>query len=123
MTDQSQAAISLQDEQRRQLEQLIQGALLGPAPKFYINGFGFAQTPSDLSMILQLHNQAVGVVNMSYPTAKSLLVDLTNILERYEKSTGETLKTLAELNAKMATTMEDKAESQPTSQKPRRRKL
>jgi hypothetical protein len=117
------AAVSLQDEQRRQHEQIIQGAILGPAPKFYINGYGFAQTAADLSVVLQLHSQPIGVVNMSYTTAKSLLVDLTTILEKFEKSTGDKIKTFAELNSKMVPTIEDKTGSAPPPSRRRRTRL
>jgi len=105
MTDQTAGqgtAVPQQEEQRRQIEQLIQGALLGPVPKLYINGFGFAQTPADLAMIMTAHNQAIAVVNMSYTVAKSLMVDLKTIIEKFEVATGERIKTLAEMNAKIS---------------------
>ena len=84
------------------MEQIIQGALLGPVPKIYINGFGFAQTASDVSVILMLHQQAAAVLNMSYVTAKSLSGDLSQIIAKYEEATQQPIKTFAELNPELA---------------------
>jgi hypothetical protein len=103
MTDQVEGqAPQAQEEHRRQLEQLVQGALLGPTQKFYVNGFAFAQTGSDVSLVIMLHNQPTAAITMSYVTAKSILVDLTQILAKYEEATEQQIKTFAELNQLMA---------------------
>jgi hypothetical protein len=99
MTDQSAGLLT--EEQRRQIEQAIQGALLGPVPKLYANGFGLAQTASDLSVILMLHGQPTAVLTMSYVTAKSLVADVSSVLAGYEASTKQQLRTIADLTAEM----------------------
>jgi hypothetical protein len=116
MTDQTsgQGAPNQQDEQRRQLEQIIQGALLGPTPKYYINGIGFAQSATDLSMVLMAHNQAFAVAIMSYTAAKSLLVDLKGIIDKFEEATGGSIKTIAEINAEL-TQAQGQPAKRPTS--------
>jgi hypothetical protein len=96
------AAPPPQDEQRRQMEQLIQGAILGPVPKFYANGVGIAQTASDISLVLLMHNQPIGVVTMSYVTMKSIWSDLSPVLEAFEKATGQKIQTISEVNADMS---------------------
>jgi hypothetical protein len=88
------------DEQAvRQQQELLQAALRGPMPKFYANSFALVQGSSDLGLLLLLNNQPVGTVNMSYISAKSLLVDLSQVIDRIEKATGQTLKTMNEINS------------------------
>lgn len=99
MTDQSAGPFT--EEQRRQIEQVIQGALLGPVPKLYANGFGLAQTASDLSVVLMLHGQPTAVLTMSYVTAKSLVTDVSSVLASYEASTKQQLRTIADLTAEI----------------------
>ena len=95
-----------QDEQRRQRDQAIQGALLGPTPKVYANGFGFAQTATDISMIAMMNGQPVSVVIVPYVTARSVVADLSKILERFEQATGQKIRTLAELTSDLSKPLE-----------------
>jgi citrate lyase beta subunit len=94
------------EEQRRQLEQVIQGALLGPTPKIYANAFGFAQTAADISMVAIVNGQPISVVIVPYVTAKSLVADLSMVLERFEQATGQKIKTLAEITSDMGKQLE-----------------
>lgn len=111
MTDQPTppATPPSQDEQRRQLEQVIQGAMVGPTPKTYANAFGFAQTAADISMIAIMNGQPVGVVIFPYVTAKSLLADLSQILEKFEQATNQKIRTLAEVTSDMSKLLEGPA--------------
>jgi citrate lyase beta subunit len=103
MTDQPTppATQPSQDEQRR-IEQAIQGALLGPTPKLYANAFGFAQTAADISIVAMMNGQPVGVLMVPYVTAKSLVHDLSQIVERYERATGQRVKLIGELNSDLS---------------------
>jgi hypothetical protein len=102
MTDQPAAQAQQPEEMRRQQEQLVQGALLGPVPKIYMNGFAFAQTASDISVVTLLHNQPLAVLTMSYTTAKSLLSDLSQVLTKYEEAVEQPIKTFVELNVALS---------------------
>jgi hypothetical protein len=95
-----------QDEQRRQLDQIIHGALLGPTPKFYANALGFAQTAVDVSMVVMMNGQPVSVVTIPYATAKSMVTDLSQILEKFEQATGQKIKTLTEITSDMSKSFE-----------------
>ena len=75
----------------------IQAAMRGAAPRLYTNSIAFAQTASDISLIL-LHNGAtIGVLSMSHITAKSLATDLSKTMADFEKATGETIKQINEI--------------------------
>jgi hypothetical protein len=98
-----------QDEQRRQLEQTIQGAMLGPLPKYYVNSVGFAQSAVDVSLVLMMNGQPVGVATMAYVTAKSIVADLSQILEKFEQASGQKLKTIGELNLDLSKAVQSPA--------------
>jgi hypothetical protein len=101
------AAPPSQEEQRRQLEQVIQGALLGPTPKIYANGMGFAQTAADISMVATMNGQAVAVVIFPWVTAKSLLADLSQVVERLEQATGQKIRTASEIGSDLSKFVEE----------------
>lgn len=104
MTDQPTfpATPPSQEEQRRLLEQAIQGGLLGPTPKMYANGFGLAQTAADISMVALMNGQPVGVVIVPWVTAKSLIADLSQVVERLEQATGQKIRTVSEINSDLS---------------------
>jgi hypothetical protein len=77
--------------------QLLQAMLRTPMPRLYTNTIAIAQSASDLSLLLLNVNTPVGLVSMSYTTAKSLVADLGNSLKEYEDATKEKLKTTGEI--------------------------
>jgi hypothetical protein len=95
----TEAATPKDKEASRPQQELLQAALRGPVPKFYANSFALAQGSSDLGIILLLNNQPVGIVHMSYISAKSLLSDLSAVIGHIEQATGQTIKTMNEVNA------------------------
>jgi hypothetical protein len=100
MTDVPQGgpgADSLSEDQKN-YQNMLQAAVQGPIPKTYVNGFGIFYTPSDISLVLLLHNQPFQALAMSYTTAKSLVVDLTRAVNAIEASTNQTIKTIAEIS-------------------------
>jgi hypothetical protein len=90
--------LSPQDVERRNQEQLVQAALrMGTVPKFYANSFGIAQTSTDVSLVVLMNGQPVGTVSLSYITAKSLVADLGAVIDKFEKATGQKIKTIGEV--------------------------
>lgn len=63
----------------------IQQALRSPLPRFYINSFVNVLTDADVMVLLQTNQQPVGVVNMNYTVAKSLMNALSLAVESYEE--------------------------------------
>ncbi len=63
----------------------VQQALRSPLPRFYINAFINVLTDADMMMLLQTNQQTVGIVNMNYTVAKSLMKALSVAVESYEK--------------------------------------
>jgi hypothetical protein len=82
---------------QQQTAQIMQAALRGGLPQFYANGFGIAQTATDVSLVLLTNGNPTGVLSISYTTAKTLLSDLDRALKNFERATNSSLKTAAEL--------------------------
>jgi hypothetical protein len=76
---------------------MVQAALRGPGlPRFYANSFAIAQTSSDISVVMLLNDQPVGILSMSYISAKSLGVDLGGALEQIEVAIKQKIPTINE---------------------------
>ncbi len=72
-----------------------------PFIKTYANGIGFAATATDVSVLLFDNEQFVGSVVLAYPTAKSLVVELTDLIKNFEEKTGEKVKEIRDLAQKL----------------------
>lgn len=74
-------------------------------PTFYFNGFELGLSNADVIANLTLANGQVATVFMSYTTAKSFAVGLTNLVDQLEKVTERKIMTtndVAEGLAKIA---------------------
>jgi hypothetical protein len=63
----------------------VQQALRSPLPRLYINSFVNVLTDADVMLILQCNQQNVGILNMNYTVAKSLVNALSVAIAGYEK--------------------------------------
>jgi hypothetical protein len=75
----------------------IQALMRAPMPRLYANGFGFAQTASDISVVLLHNNNPTGMLSMSYISAKSFLIDLGKTIEGIEAALKQPIPTMAEV--------------------------
>jgi hypothetical protein len=96
----SRPMIQLDTSQQQQIA-MAQAALTGGAPRYYANGFIMAQSLADLSVVLLTNGAASGVLTLSMISAKTLAVELANIVEGFEKSTGQKIPSMAEVEQKM----------------------
>jgi hypothetical protein len=87
--------------QRMQQQQMVQAALRGGAPVIYANGFAFAQTAADLSIVLFLNGSPTSTLNLSYAAAKSMISQLQRAVKNFEDASGQTLKTLEEITPEL----------------------
>jgi hypothetical protein len=79
----------------------LHAMLRAPMPRLYANGFGIAQSASDISVIVLHNNAPTGMVSMSYISAKSLLEDLAKALQEIEKALEQTIPTINEVGERM----------------------
>jgi hypothetical protein len=77
-----------------QIELLNKAMESGDIPKIYFNGFVNFLNPSDISMLLQLNNNPVAVVSMSYTVAKTFAAMLGSIIADIEEKTGNKIMTI-----------------------------
>jgi hypothetical protein len=101
-------ARQLQEAQASQQMQAIQLALSGSVQRLYASQVAVAQTSSDIPLVLLTNNTAVAVINVSYVTAKSLMVDLQRVIEAFETASNTKVPTMEEITPKLARTMTDK---------------
>ncbi len=71
---------------------------LGEIPEVYFNGFRMGLSNSDIKVILLRDNQAAVNLNMSFTTAKTLLVLLEDIMTKLEQVTNHKIMTTMEVN-------------------------
>lgn len=82
-------------------DEQIEALMRAPMPRIYANGFGIAQSASDLSVVLLHNNNPVAMVSMSFISAKSLLVDLGNALGDIESALKQPIPTIADVAGEM----------------------
>ena len=71
----------------------MEGARSFNVPGVYFNGFQLMLSNADISLLCLLDNEPALKANMSYTTAKTLLVKLGTLVETLEKSTGRDIMT------------------------------
>lgn len=76
----------------------LQAMMRTQMPRIYANGFGLAQSSSDITIFALHNNLPVGMVSMSYISAKSLLKDLTEAIGEIEAALGQSLPTMEEVS-------------------------
>jgi|SRR5579872_2783974 len=62
----------------------------------YANAFGIVQSASDISIILIQNGAPIGLLALSYQTAKSLGAHITRAVQEYETAIGRTTPDLEE---------------------------
>ncbi len=90
-----------------QQQAAVAAAMRGAVPRLYTNGIHIAQTASDISLILMSNLAAVGVVNMSYISAKSLRNELDKAISQFEKAINQDVLTIEEIDKKLQKLMEE----------------
>lgn len=58
-------------------------------PKLYANGFTFAHSLSDASIVVQLGKNPIAVLNLSFTTLKTLYNSLGELIPNIEKGMGQ----------------------------------
>ena len=83
---------------KKSLEQRTQAATANPSvPKIYFNGYINNLSTGDVLVVLENNGAPVGVLNMSYTTAKSLVVGLGQVIGMLERATGRSMLTTQEV--------------------------
>ena len=70
-------------------------------PKIYANGFINSYGAADVVLVLQQNGQNMIVVNMSYTTAKTLSEKLSNLIKKFEQSTGHEIMSIDTVKARL----------------------
>ena len=79
--------------------QMVAQEAFEKAPSLYVNGFVSGLGATDAYIVFQTNGQTALVMNMSLPMAKTLGQSLQNLVDQYEKQTGQTVLTMQQLNA------------------------
>lgn len=94
----------LSSEEIQQIEQMISAAVHDPAvPKLYVNGFHLGQTASDIFVVMLLAGKPAGVQYMSFTAAKTLMMNLQQVVGNIEAKTGQPILTMDEVQLRMTT--------------------
>lgn len=80
----------------QQLQEIVESAF-AQTPLLYANGFVNGLGLTDAYLVLQANGRSVATVNMSISVAKTLAQSLTAMVDSYERETGQTVRTLGEL--------------------------
>lgn len=59
----------------------------------YVNGLQIGLGTADVTTVLQLNGKSIGVLNMSFTTAKTLSVMLAQAISQLEATTGQEIMT------------------------------
>ncbi|MFH0824026.1 MAG: hypothetical protein V2B18_14850 [Pseudomonadota bacterium] len=71
--------------------------------KLYVNGLTVGISLSDVFMIVKSGPTPSAVIQMSFTTAKTMMLHLTDLITRFEKDTGQTLLTMEDVKEKCYT--------------------
>ncbi len=93
------------DENKDMSTQEIQHSLtqVMEIPDIYFNGFQLLLGNSDLNALLLRNNFPVARLNMSFTTAKTLLVHLEDLMQKLERVTKHDIMTTMEVNEGLQT--------------------
>ena len=83
-----------------QTNQQMIAALSSPAFRIYANGFMIAQSMSDVTVVLQTNGATSAILNLSFTSAKTLGLQLQEVVGRFEKETGQSLLTMQQIQEK-----------------------
>jgi hypothetical protein len=84
----------------------ISSILIDPdVPKLYVNGFIVGSTSNDMFIITQCATNTIGMILLSFTTAKTLAEDLTGMVKTFEEQTGQQLLTMRDIQSKQLKTI------------------
>ena len=66
-------------------------------PKFYMNGFNIGQSASDIFLVMNLMTRPLGIVHMSFTTAKTLMIALQGAMESLETKIKQPILSMDEI--------------------------
>ncbi len=69
-------------------------------PRYYMNGLMVARSVSDVFVVMTRMGTPIGIVNMSFTTAKTLVQSLNSVLQELERKTGHEILTMEEIGKK-----------------------
>jgi len=75
----------------------LNAALASEVPVVYFNGFACLLTTGDVAVVLERNNRPVGLLNMSFTTAKSLSIALGGTVSGLEARTDRDMLTAFDL--------------------------
>ncbi len=67
-------------------------------PKLYTNSFSLALGAGDLAILLSVADKDIGVLNLSYTTAKTLAIKIQQLISLLEEKSGQTIMTTDDIN-------------------------
>lgn len=76
--------------------------------KIYFNGFSTSLGSGDVVIVLQRFGKPIKVLNASYTMVKTLSIKLGEIITTLERTTGNSIMTTDEINAKLQTLQKSK---------------
>jgi hypothetical protein len=81
-----------------QMQQLVENAIQSPTiPKIYMNGFNIGQSASDIFLVMHLMDKPLGIIHMSFTTAKTLVQSLGQALSVVEAKTKQPIPLMDEV--------------------------
>lgn len=93
---------------RAQAAQIAAAAMMNPnLPRIYANGFTLGISASEVGIILQINNTPIAIIDLAFPTAQSLVKNVAQLIEAYERATETRVKTPEELKGAMARITEE----------------
>ena len=89
-------------ETQPQPEDPVAQALANPAvPRIYTNSFAGGVSTADMFVVLLSTGVPVAVLQMSYTVAKTMAQELTRMVNELEKSMGQPILTIPEIQEKL----------------------
>lgn len=85
----------------QQLQQIVESAF-AEAPTLYANGFVNGLGLTDAYIVLQTNGRSVAVVNLSLAAAKTLGQSLLEMVDSFERETGNKVATINQLQEQVA---------------------
>lgn len=94
------------DAAAQQVADRLSNAISGDVPKLYANGFALSMSNSDIILVLERNGAAQAVVNLSFTTAKTLLVKLGGTIGTLESASGRPMLITDEVESFLAQSQE-----------------
>ena len=99
MSSKSSPKKNLFEKKEKDVNKAISKALENPdTPKLYANSFSLALGMGDLAILLSVADKDIGVLNLSYTTAKTLAIKIQQLISLLEEQSGQTIMTTDDIN-------------------------